>query len=133
SADTVQHVRELVRIAALSGDDDWDRLMHGVLVHEPTPSLGFGVIPPGVSASVADARRTASGDRELRSARRAAEDDVHAVERASAHATRLRQEANQLSAEATAADARARAAEEEAARAQEQADRSRAALARLEG
>ena len=126
SEDAVRRAREIVRIAAVRGDETWHRLANGALAAEPEPFDAFGMFaaqaPP--RARPHDQRSQAAARQELKRAERKARDDAERAERASATARRLRQEAAELAAAAERAAERASEAEHEAARAREQADDS---------
>jgi hypothetical protein len=132
--ETLRHMREIFRLAALQGGDMWDRLQEGALVVEPRPGddmlelFAGGAPVAGRRAQQAEARRAVD------LARRAARTDEEAAQRATETARRLRQEAIEAAVAAKRSAERAKAAEDEAARARAQAKKSqRAARTRGSG
>lgn len=136
SDQTALQVREIVRLAALSGADDWQRLLAGTLVHEPSVAMALGPIPvPRVSpepqhdAGEVDDRARHEA---LSAARRKAAHDARALERSAQRASRLRAQADELMQRAAAAERQAEEAAAEADHAREEAAASAAAVESLE-
>jgi hypothetical protein len=123
--ETLRRIREIFRLAALQGDETWDRLQEGALTTEPRPGddmlemFAAGATPgTGRRAEQAEARRAA----EL--AGKAARADAERAQQAIAAAERRRQEAKETAVAAKLAAERAAAAEKEATRARAQAKKS---------
>jgi hypothetical protein len=128
--DALRRVREILRLLAIQGGDDWSRLQKGALANEPRPGgdmlqmFGAGGDPAGARQVQAEARQAAE------QAARAARSDQALAERAMATARRLRLEATAAAAAAQHSAERAAAAEVEAKRAGEQAEKSQRELRR---
>jgi hypothetical protein len=128
--ETLRRIREIARLAALQGDETWERLEKGALVTEPTPgedvlsmfqASTVTAVParkPSKAESQAEERRTKAA------AQRQAEEDAQRAEQLEATARRLRAEVREAVAAAKRAEQRAKAAEEEAARARAKARKS---------
>ena len=148
---TLRRVQEMLRLAAVSGGETWDRLQRGALISEPRAgedmltaafalgSAGSGVkAAPRVEASEARAARTAAREAaetekriEMEHVVRTAKADEEAAQQAGQTAHRLREEADRIAADAKRAGERARQAEKELERATARAKLSREAARRL--
>src|SRR2546425_1661288 len=148
---TLRRVQEMLRLAAVSGGDTWDRLQRGALISEPRAgedmltaafavgSAGTaGPTAPRVKASEARAARTAGREAaetekriEMEHVVRTAKADEQAAQQAAQTARRLREEADRIAADAKRAGERARQAEKELERATARAKLSREAARRL--
>lgn len=126
--EALRRIQEILRLAALQGDDAWHSLERGALTSEPRVDddtlemFGAGGgLAAGKQAEEAKARQAAE------QAQRTARADAEQAKRAAATAERLRQEAVDMAAAAERAAQRAKVAEEEAGRAQAQAEKSQRA------
>lgn len=126
--EALRRIQEILRVAALQGDDTWHYLERGALTSELRPGDDVlemfgagGGLATGKQAEEAKARQAAE------QAQRTARADAEQAKRAAATAERLRQEAVDMAAAAERAAQRAKAAEEEAARAEAQAEKSQRA------
>ncbi len=148
---TLRRVQEMLRLAAVSGGDTWNRLQRGALISEPRAgedmltaafALGSaGTASPAaarVRATEARAARTAEREAvatekriEMEHLLRTAKADAEAAEQATQTAHRLREEADRIAADAKRAGERARQAEKELERASAKAKVSREAARRI--
>jgi len=148
---TLRRVQEMLRLAAVSGGETWDRLQRGALISEPRAgedmlTAAFALGPAGtaspaaarVKASEAQAARTAEREAaetekriEMEHVLRTAKADEEAAEQATQTAHRLREEADRIAADAKRAGERARQAEKELERAKAKAKVSRGAARRI--
>ena len=148
---TLRRVQEMLRLAAVSGGETWDRLQRGALISEPRAgedmltaafALGSaraaGGAAPGVKAIEARAERTAAREAaetekriETEHVLRTAKADEEVAQQAAQTAHRLREEADRIAADAKRAGERARQAEKELERANAKAKVSREAARRL--
>jgi len=148
---TLRRVQEMLRLAAVSGGDTWDRLQRGALISEPragedmlTAAFAVGSAgtasptAPRVKASEAWAARTAEREAaetekriEMEHVLRTAKADEEAAQQAAQTARRLREEADRVAADARRAGERARQAEKELERANAKAKLSREAARRI--
>ena len=122
SDDAVRRARELIRTAALQGGETWERLASGALTAEPELADSLAMLAAAERAAPEGPPPAAA--RDLRLARRKAQDDARLAERALERAQRMRAEATAMAERAAEADSRAREAEEQAERAREQAEES---------
>ena len=144
---TLRRVQEMLRLAAVSGGNTWDRLQRGALISEPRPgedmlTAAFAVgsagtaspAAPRVKASEARAEREAAETEkriEMEHVLRTAKADDEAAQQAAQTARRLREEADRVAADARRAGERARQAEKELERANAKAKVSREAARRI--
>src|SRR5712664_1392935 len=148
---TLRRVQEMLRLAAVSGGDTWDRLQRGALISEPRAgedmltaafALGSAASPskaaPRIEADEARAARTAAREAaetekriEMEHVLRTAKADEDSAQQAAQTAHRLREEADRIAADAKRAGERARHAEKELERATARAKVSREAARRL--
>jgi len=148
---TLRRVQEMLRLAAVSGGETWDRLRRGALISEPRAgedmltaafALGSagsaGIAPSRDKASDARAARTAAREAaetekriELEHVLRTAKTDEEAAEQAAQTARRLREEADRIAADAKRVGEKARQAEKELERANAKAKVSREAARRI--
>src|SRR5438309_11324690 len=148
---TLRRIQEMLRLAAVSGGETWDRLQRGALISEPRAgedmltaafALGSaGTASPaaaGVRATEARAARTAEREAvetekriEMEHLLRTAKADAEAAEQATQTAHRLREEADRIAADAKRAGERARQAEKALERASAKAKVSREAARRI--
>jgi hypothetical protein len=142
---TMRRVQEMVRLAAVSGGETWDRLQRGALISEPQAgddmltaafalAEGQGGGSGGTRAKATDARaaRTAENQAaetekriEMEHALRTEKMDEEAAQQAELTAHRLREEADRIAADGRRANERARQAEKELERAAARAKASR--------
>ena len=148
---TVRRVQEMLRLAAVSGGQTWDRLQHGALISEPRAgedmmTAAFALGEGGTGGTNAT-RAKASGGRaahaaatqaaetekriEMEHRLREAKMDEEAAQQAKLTAQRLREEADRIAADGKRANERARQAEKELERAAAKAKVSRDAARRL--
>ena len=148
---TLRRAQEMLRLAAVSDAQTWDRLHRGALISEPHAgedmlTAAFSPDPGGGSGTEAT-RARANGEKAARStARQAAETekrietehvlrtakaDEEAALQAEQTARRLREEADRLAADAKRANEKARQAEKELARATARAKVSRDAARKI--
>jgi hypothetical protein len=150
---TLRRVQEMLRLAAVSGGETWDRLQGGVLIDEPHAgedvltaafALGSGwdggaqatpAKASGVRVAGAAARQAADTEKrvEMEHALRTAKLDEQAAQQAAQAAVRLREEADRMAADAKRANEKARQAEKERERASAKAKASRESARRLSG
>jgi hypothetical protein len=158
---TLRRIQEMMRLAAVSGGETWDRLRRGALITEPragedmlTAAFGLGGNggTAGAGRSRADAAPAPAPARDMRAerlaARQAAETekriameqalrtvkmDEQAAQQAEQTARRLREEAGRMAADAKRANDKARQAEREFDRAAAKLKASREAARRLGG
>jgi hypothetical protein len=145
---TLRRVQEILRLAAVSGGQTWDRLHRGALISEPragedmltaafAPGPGGGEATPAAGSEARAARVAAreSADTEKRieldHAVRTARVDEQAAQQAEQTAKRLREEADRTSADAKRANEKARQAAKDFDRAAAKAKVSQEALRRL--
>jgi hypothetical protein len=148
---TLRRVQEMLRLAAVSGGETWDRLQRGGLISEPragedmlTAAFALGSArgasggAPRVKASEARAERTAAREAAETEKRietdhvlRTAKADEEVAQQAAQSARRLREEADRIAVDAKRAGERARQAEKELERANAKAKLSREAARRL--
>ncbi len=148
---TLRRVQEMLRLAAVSGGETWERLQRGALISEPRAgedmltaafalgSAGSGRTEvPGAKASEAKATRTAAREAadtekriEIEHVLRTAKTDDEAAQQAAQTAHRLREEAGRITADAKRASEKARQAEKELERATARAKVSREAARRI--
>ncbi len=144
---TLRRVQEMLRLAAVSGGETWDRLQRGALISEPragedmlTAAFALGsaatgsLSEPRVKANQARAARTAEREAaeterriEMEHVLRTAKADEEAAQQAGQTARRLREEADRIAADAKRAGERARQAEKELEHANARAKVSREA------
>ena len=140
---TLRRVQEMLRLAAVSGGDTWNRLQGSALISEPragedmlTAAFALGSAAtaspaaPRVKASEARAEREAAETEkriELEHVQRTAKADEEAAQQAAQTARRLREEADRIAADAKRAGERARQAEKELEHANARAKVSREA------
>jgi hypothetical protein len=128
---TLRRVQEMLRLAAVSGGEAWDRLQRGALIREPQAgedmlTAAFAVGGRGGATRAKDgdrkeraaAREAADTERriELEHALRTAKLDEQAVQQAEQTAQRLRDEAERMAADAKRVNQKARQAETEVGR-----------------
>jgi hypothetical protein len=135
---TQRRVQEMLRLAAVSGGETWDRLQRGALISEPRAgedmltaafTLGGGSRSGGATATRAKAtdakaeraavRQAAETEKRLdmEHALRTAKMDEEAAQQAKLTAQRLREEADRIAADGKRANERAKQAEKELERA----------------
>jgi hypothetical protein len=142
---TLRRIQEMLRLAAVSGGETWDRLQRGALISEPragedmlTAAFALG---PGVGSGTETTRARANGEKAARAAApeavetekriemehvlRTAKADEEAALQAEQTAHRLREEADRIAADAKRASEKARQAEKELERATARAKASR--------
>jgi hypothetical protein len=142
-------VQEILRLAAVSGGETWDRLRSGRLIDEPragedmlTAAFALGTGQPSSQKRPEGPRKAQDGragegraeakeaaEREkrlaLEHAQRTAKLDEDAAEQAEQTARRLRDEADRMAADVKRANEKARQAEKESERAAAKAKASR--------
>ena len=146
---TLRRVQEMLRLAAVTGGETWDRLQRGALTAEPhagedmlTAAFALGGRggarqAPGkareAKAAPAAARQAAETEKRiaLEHAQRTAKLDEQAAQQAEQTAERLREEADRVAADAKRAIQKARQAEAERGRAAAKAKASREAARKL--
>jgi hypothetical protein len=148
---TLRRVQEMLRLAAVSGGDMWERLQRGALISEPhaaedmlTAAFALGSAEAGGTgatrpqASDARAARTAAREAaetekriETEHVLRTAKADEEVAQQAAQTAHRLREEADRITADAKRAGEKARQAEKELGRATARAKVSREAARRI--
>jgi hypothetical protein len=148
---TLRRIQEMLRLAAVSGGETWDRLQHGALIVEPR--AGEDMLTAAFAVSQDAGSRTAStparanGEKAARTAAREAAEtekriemehvlrtakaDEEAAQQAEQTAHRLREEADRLAADAKRANEKARQAEKELERASTRAKASREAARKI--
>ena len=142
---TLRRIQEMLRLAAVSGGETWDRLQRGALISEPragedmlTAAFALG---PGVGSGSEATRARANGEKGARAAAREAVEtekriemehvlrtakaDEEAALQAEQTAHRLREEADRIAADAKRASEKARQAEKDLERATARAKASR--------
>jgi hypothetical protein len=145
---TLRRVQEMLRLAAVSGAETWDRLQRSALIHEPQAgedmltaafAIGGAGAAAGTRARDADRKeRTAAREAavteqrvELEHALRTAKLDEQAANQAEQTAQRLREEAERMAADAKRSSQKARQAESDVKRAIAKAKASREVARRL--
>lgn len=152
---TLRRVQEILRLAAVSGGDTWDRLRTGTLIEEPkagedmlTASFALAAGPPTAHGKAArpakspdsagvPARGTGKEAAEtekrlaLEHAQRTAKLDQDAADQAEQTARRLREEADRMAADAKRANEKARQAAKESERMSDKAKSSAEAVRKL--
>jgi hypothetical protein len=141
---TLRRVQEMLRLAAVSGGEHWDRLRRGALIREPQAgedmltaafAVGGGATraKDGDRTERAAAREMAETEKrvELEHALRTAKLDEQAAQQAELTAQRLREEADRMVADAKRSGQKARQAETDLKRALAKATASREAARRL--
>jgi hypothetical protein len=148
---TLRRVQEMLRLAAVSGGETWDRLQRGALISEPRAgedmlTAAFAMSPAAneateatrAKASDARAARTAAREAtetekriEMEHVLRTAKADDEAAQQAAQTAHRLREEADRMTADAKRVGEKARQAEKELERANARAKVSRDAARRI--
>jgi hypothetical protein len=148
---TLRRVQEMLRLAAVSGGETWDRLQRGALISEPRAgedmltaafavgARGGGSVPASrekvsdATAARAMAREAAETEKriEMEHVLRTAKADGEAMEQAVQIAHRLREEADRITADGKRAKEKARQAEKELTRATARAKASRDAARRI--
>src|ERR1700716_1072450 len=148
---TLRRVQEMLRLAAVSGGETWDRLQRGALISEPRAgedmltaafALGStgsaGSAAPRVPATDARAARTAAREAAATEKRietehvlRSAKADEEVAQQGAQNAHRLREEADRMAADAKRVGEKARQAEKELERASAKAKASREAARRI--
>ena len=133
---TLRRVQEMLRLAAVSGGETWDRLQRGALISEPragedmltaafalSPGAGTGTESTHARANGEKAARTAAREAaetekriEMEHVLRTAKTDEEAAQQAEQTAHRLREEADRIAADAKRANARAKVSREAARR-----------------
>ena len=129
--ETLRRARDMVRNAALTGGETWDRLAAGALMSEPNPFDPFTAVAGATAAQRKAAGPAVTPVREVKAAQKRARNDAEEAERATRCARRLRDEATAAMAAAWRAEERAIEAEDEARRASEHAQQSQRALQEL--
>lgn len=144
---TLRRVQEMLRLAAVSGGETWDRLQRGALIREPRAgedmlTAAFALAPAG-SRSTATARARETDAKAAREAAeterrietehvlRTAKMDEEAAQQAAQTAHRLREEADRITADARRAAEKARQAEKDLVRASARAKVSREAARKI--
>lgn len=145
---TLRRVQEMLRLAAVSGGDTWERLRRGALIDEPQAgedmlTAAFALSGGGGAQATpakdgdrterAAARNAAQTEKriELEHAMRAAKLDEEAAQQAEQAARRLREEADRMAADAKRVNQKARQAAKDVERAMAKAKASREAAQRL--
>jgi hypothetical protein len=148
---TLRRVQEMLRLAAVSGGETWDRLQRGVLISEPraaedmlTAAFAMGPARSGsadsarpktsdITAARTAAREAAETEKRIETEHvlRTAKADEEAAQQAEQTARRLREEADRITADAKRANEKARQAEKELERAKARARVSREAARRV--
>jgi hypothetical protein len=148
---TLRRVQEMLRLAAVSGGETWDRLQRGALISEPRAGedmltaafavgAGRGASAPATrekqsdaTAARAMAREAAETEKriEMEHILRTAKADEEAAQQAEQTAHRLREEADRIAADGKRANERARQAEKELQRANARAKASQLAARRI--
>jgi hypothetical protein len=148
---TQRRVQEMLRLAAVSGGETWDRLQRGSLMSEPRAgedmlTAAFALGERGSGGAVATRAKATDPKAERAAARQAAETekridiehalrtakmDEEAAQQAKLTAQRLREEADRIAADGKRANERARQAEKELERATAKARASREAARRI--
>lgn len=148
---TMRRVQEMLRLAAVSGGETWDRLQRGTLITEPRAGedmlTAAFALSAGGDGGAAATRTSASGARADRAAARQAAEtekridtehalrtskmDEEALQQARLTAQRLREEADRIAADGKRANERARQAEKELERAAARAKATREAARRV--
>lgn len=144
---TLRRIQEMLRLAAVSGGETWDRLQRGALIVEPragedmltaafavSQEAGSRTVSPHARANGEKAARTAAREAaetekriEMEHVLRTAKADEEAAQLAEQTAHRLREEADRVTADAKRANEKARQAEKELERATIRAKTSREA------
>jgi hypothetical protein len=141
---TLRRVQEMLRLAAVSGGQTWDRLQRGALIREP--QAGEDMLTAAFAVG-GGATRAKDGDRtervaaieaadteqrvELEHALRTAKLDEQAAQQAVQTAQRLREEADRMTADAKRTGQKAKQAENEVKRVVGKAKASREVARRL--
>jgi hypothetical protein len=148
---TSRRVQEMLRLAAVSGGETWDRLQRGALISEPragedmlTAAFALDAGGGGNAGAPRTTERNAQAQRaaakqaaetekriETEHALRTAKMDDEALQQAKLTAQRLREEADRIAADGKRANERARQAEKELERATAKAKASRDAARRV--
>ena len=148
---SMRRVQEMLRLAAVSGGETWDRLQRGALINEPRAGedmlTAAFVLDAGGGGNVGAPRTTARDVQAERAAvkqaaetekrietehtLRTAKMDEEALQQARLTAQRLRDEADRIAADGKRANERARQAEKELERATAKARASREAARRV--
>jgi hypothetical protein len=152
---TLRRVQEILRLAAVSGGETWDRLRGGTLIDEPkagedmlTAAFALGTpsrAAPSEMGTQGRAKETGSSDPRaaakeaaqtekrlaIEHAQRTAKTDEEAAQQAGQNAKRLREEADRLAADAKRASEKARLAEKESKRLADKAKSSGEAVRKL--
>jgi hypothetical protein len=137
---TLRRVQEMLRLAAVSGGETWDRLQRGALTaaFALSPAAGSGTDATraranGEKAARAAAREAAETEKRIETEHvlRTAKADEEAVQQAAQTAQRLREEADRVAADAKRANEKARQAERELERATARAKASRDAARKI--
>ena len=147
---TLRRVQEMLRLAAVSGGETWDRLQRGALISEPRAgedmlTAAFALGPGGGDGAATrskanDARATRTAAREaaetekrieMEHVLRTAKSDEEAAQQAAQTAHRLREEADRIAADGKRANEKARQAEKELERATARAKASRDAARKI--
>jgi hypothetical protein len=148
---TLRRVQEMLRLAAVSGGDMWERLQRGTLISEPraaedmlTAAFALGSAGAGGTGATrpqaSDARSARTAAREAAETEkrietehvlRTAKADEEVAQQAAQTAHRLREEADRITADAKRAGEKARQAEKELGRATARAKVSREAARRI--
>jgi hypothetical protein len=148
---TLRRVQEMLRLAAVSGGETWDRLQGGALISEPRAGedmlTAAFALSPGARSGAEATRSRVNGEKAARSAAREAVEtekriemehvlrtakaDEEAAQQAAQTAHRLREEADRIAADAKRASEKARQAEKELERATVRAKASRDAARKI--
>jgi hypothetical protein len=148
---TLRRVQEMLRLAAVSGGETWDRLQRGALISEPRAGedmlTAAFALSPGARIGTEATRARANGEKAARAAAREAAEtekrietehvlrtakaDEEAAQQAAQTAHRLREEADRVAADAKRANEKARQAEKELERATARAKASRDAARKI--
>lgn len=148
---TLRRVQEMLRLAAVSGGETWDRLLRGALISEPRAGedmlTAAFALPAAEDGGARASRAKASEASTARAAARAAEEtekriemehvlrtakaDEEVAQQAAQTAHRLREEADRIATDARRAGEKARQAEKELERANARAKVSREAARRM--
>jgi hypothetical protein len=146
---TLRRVQEMLRLAAVSGGEMWDRLQRGALISEPRAgedmlTAAFALAPAASSSTATPHARERDAKAVRTAAREAAETEkrietehvlrtakIEAAQQAAQTARRLREEADRITADAKRAAEKARQAEKELERANAKAKVSREAARKI--
>ena len=136
---TLRRVQEILRLAAVSGGETWDRLRAGTLIEEPKAgedmlTAAFALGPANRTAPVQTERHGGAQEEKrlaLEHAQRTARADEDAAQQADQNAKRLREEADRMAADAKRASEKAKQADKEFERLTDKAKSSADAVRKL--